>query len=969
MLAVVIGLAAASLVAIALRPATLGLDLQGGVEVILEGRPTAEAEVNDESIDRAVEVIRSRVDAFGVAEPEIQTQNDDQIAVALPGAENPEQVVNDLIKPAQLRFYDLQANLVGPQGEANLGQVIARAQRTTPDEDSIGGRTFWVVDADGNFLAGPFADRESLQEGSPPDERPEGSDVKIVPGGLVIVSEEQGLQTREDGPTRTVWSLLQNRPGLTGQDISEANSILDTGGLGDPEPIVTMQFTDNGRQGFSDITRDLAQRGALRGQLQQFAIVLDGEIISAPTVDFEEYPTGIDGRNGAQIQGNFSQSEAQRLADQINSGAIPIDLVVVSQKQVSATLGKESLRQALVAGIVGLALVLVFLIAYYRLLGVVAAAAIVLYGIFFWAVIVAIPITLTLPGIAGIILTIGIASDANVVIFERVREEARAGRTPRAAILNGYKNGITSIIDANVVTLATAAVIFLFATSGPKGFAFTLMVGTLISFFTAVFATRAVFEVLADTKVMRNERLLGVRAKPPIWRFDFVGKWKLWLAISFIPIIVGMAWIGAFGLNLGLDFTSGTRITATFQEQPSEDALRQSLGELGLADAQIQATSEQVEGETVEGFQIQTETLSPPELVDLDRVLTRDFGEPATYQVDLVGPTFGEQVIRNAIYAVLISFLIVAIYLIVRFEYKLALPAMLSVVQDVLLSISIYAFTGREVTAATVAALLTILGYSLYDVVIVFDRIRENIPLMRNTPYRSVVNRSIEEMLTRSLITSGTTLVPVAAMFIFGGETLKDFSFALLVGIFSGGASSIFIAAPLAALWKEREPEDNKRRARSKRRTKVETDSDVVDLDVLARAEESLDADLVRAEIGAGPRGSLDDDIDREEGAEDEEQPPRRGRRSERAEEPAPEATAVAEAPEATEAPDATEAPEPAEAPELPDEVPAPVGSDEDGEQAGDEPDGRPSDESRSAEARQRAPRERRHTKVRRKRK
>jgi SecD/SecF fusion protein len=613
------------------------------------------------------------------------------------------------------------------------------------------------------------------------------------------------------------------------------------------------------------------------------------------------------------------------------------------------------------------------MIAYYRLLGLVAAGAILLYGIFFWAVIVMIPITLTLPGIAGIILTIGIASDANVVIFERVREEARAGRTPRAAILNGYKHGITSIVDANVVTLATAFVIFLFATSGPKGFAFTLMIGTMISFFTAVFATRAVFEVLADTRVMRNERLLGVKARPPRWKFDFVGKWKLWLALSFIPIVVGMGWIAVTGLNLGLDFTSGTRITATFPEQPSEDALRGSLAELGLGDAQIQATSEQVEGETVEGFQIQTETLDPAQLQDVRRVVEADFGEPATYQVDLVGPTFGEQVIRNAIYAVLISFLIVAIYLIVRFEYKLALPAMLSVVQDVLLSISIYAFTGREVTAATVAALLTILGYSLYDVVIVFDRIRENIPLMRNVSYRGVVNRSIEEMLTRSLITSATTLVPVAAMFVFGGDTLKDFSFALLVGIFSGGASSIFISAPLAALWKEREPEDKKRKARSKRRTKVETDSDVVDLDVLARAEESLDADLVRAEIGAGPRGSLDDEIAREE-PEEETPRRRRGRGKDAAPEPvdAPEAD---ETPEPAEAPEPEEAPEPVEAPEpeevseeVSEQVPAPVGSTEDGGSPEAEPEETTSDEPRSAQGEPRAPRERRHTKVRRKR-
>lgn len=960
MLLVVLAMAIASVVVIATKPATLGLDLQGGVEVILKGQPTAEAEVNDESIERAVEVIRSRVDAFGVAEPEIQTQNNDEIAVALPGADDPEQVVQDLIRPAQLRFFDLGATVVGQQGQSNLGEVIELAQRTTAEEGTVGSATFWVLNENGGYIAGPFADRENLDEAFP-DGIPKGATIEKVPAGLTIVSEERGLETRQDGPKRTVWTLLQNKPGLTGQDIADSNAILDTGGIGGPQTVVTMEFTDAGREKFSDITRDLAQRGRLQGQLQQFAIVLDGQIISAPTVDFEEYPTGIDGRNGAQIQGDFSQSEAQTLAQQISSGAIPIDLEVISQKSVSATLGKESLRQALTAGLIGLALVLIFLVVYYRLLGVVAAMAVLLYALLFWAVILVVPITLTLPGIAGIILSLGIAADANVVIFERVREEARAGRTPRAAILNGYKKGFAAIIDANVVTLATAVVIFLFATSGPRGFAFTLLVGTLISFFTAVFATRAVFEVLADSKVMENERLLGTKAKAPRWRFDYVGKWKLWMAISFIPIIVGMIWLGIFGLNLGLDFTSGTRITATFTEQPSETALRDTLGPLGLGDAKVQATSETIEGEDVQGFQIQTETLNPQELAALRQAITDDFGEPVTYATDLVGPTFGEQVIRNAIWATLISFLIVALYLTFRFEYKLALPAMLSVVHDILLSISVYAFTGREVTAATVAALLTILGYSLYDVVIVFDRIRENVPIMRGLPYREVVNRSMDEMLTRSIITSMTTLVPVLAMFLFGGETLKDFSFALLVGVLAGGASSIFIAAPLAALWKEREPEDSRRRAKARKRTVIDADSDVVDTAVLERAERSLDADLARAELGAGPRGSLDDEL----GTPEPSTRRRRGRGGEEAEG----AVAAAEAPQA-------ESAEPE--PEEPAAEPEPV---EDGsaEPAADAMRAAESNGSDEPEQLSDAPaidedgpakpqRERRHTKVRRKR-
>ena len=460
--------------------------------------------------------------------------------------------------------------------------------------------------------------------------------------------------------------------------------------------------------------------------------------------------------------------------------------------------------------------------------------------------IVLVPITLTLPGIAGIILTIGVASDANVVIFERVREEARAGKSPRAAILAGYKKGIGAIIDANVVTFATALILFLFATAGVKGFAFTLGIGVLLSLFTAVVATRAAFNVLAETRFLRDNRFMGLDQREIHWKLDFVGKWKLWMAISIIPLIIGTAWIGIHGLNLGLDFESGTRITTSFNTQPSEDAVRAVFSDLGYTDAKIQSTSETIDGKQVRGFQMQTETLQPAQRNEIERALNEKFGiNQDTFQLDSVGPTFGRQIIRNAIYAILLSFAVIVIYLSIRFEYKLAIPALISVIHDVWLSIAIYSFTGREVTSATVAALLTILGYSLYDVVIVFDRIRENVPIMRRATYREVVNTSVHETLTRSIITSLTTLIPITVLFFFGGDTLKDFAFALMVGILAGGLSSIAIAAPLAALWKEREPEMKRKAVKAERRAAaISSDSDVVDLDTLARAEAALDAEL-----------------------------------------------------------------------------------------------------------------------------
>ena len=849
LLAVVIGLVAASLVAIAVRPAVLGLDLQGGVEVVLQGQPTDTSEVTPEAISRSVEIIRSRVDAFGVAEPEIQTQGDDQIVVALPGADNPQQVVNDLIAPAQLMFINFERNVVNPEGETDLYKAVQLATRTTPDNTH--GKPTYYAFKDKKLVVPPTQDMASLRDSFPNDEIPAGVEVLKVPRGLFLAYEEtQRLQTRDAGTQKT-WYVFQNNAGLTGADVTEARSTIQTGGLGGRQRIVTLQFTGAGKDKFSDITRQLAQDGQLKGQLQHFAIILDGKIVSNPSVDYQEYPTGISGDNGAEINGSFSQGEADTLAKQINSGALPIELKVISQKQVSATLGKESLRQGLIAGIVGLILVMIFLIAYYRFLGVIAALALIVYAILLWAVVVLVPITLTLPGIAGIILTIGVASDANVVIFERVREEARAGKSARAAILSGYKKGIGAIIDANVVTFATALILFLFATAGVKGFAFTLGIGVLLSLFTAVVATRAVFNVLADTRFLRDNRFMGLDQREIRWKMDFVGKWKLWMAISIVPLVIGTVWIGIHGLNLGLDFESGTRITTAFEQQPSEDAVRQVFSDLGYTDAKIQSTSETVDGKEVRGFQMQTETLQPPQRNELERALNEKFGiVQETFQLDSVGPTFGRQIIRNAIWAILLSFAVIVIYLSIRFEYKLAIPALISVIHDVWLAIAIYSFTGREVTSATVAALLTILGYSLYDVVIVFDRIRENVPLMRRATYREVVNTSVHETLTRSIITSLTTLIPITVLFFFGGDTLKDFAFALLVGILSGGLSSIAIAAPLAALWKEREPEMKRKSVKAERRAAaITSDSDVVDLDTLSRAEAALDAEM-RAEEG-----------------------------------------------------------------------------------------------------------------------
>jgi SecD/SecF fusion protein len=875
---VVLGLLAASIVVIVTKPTVLGLDLKGGAQVILQASPTANAEVNDDSMRRAINVIRNRVDAFGVSEPEIQKQGTSQISVALPAVEDPA-VILDLVKPAQLNFYAFQPNLVDyqrypappstlnpPEGTTDLYGLIQLAKRTEPKSDAQRNDNVYLFrnDKAHTFVAGPSTSIDELVkrlEANPDTQavaaeykaNKKAFDVQVLPKGFVILTNGEGAGSNLDqvplcGEPGGRCVLMHDVVGVSGSEVKSANLGFDAAN----NPTVQMQFTGAGRKKFAEITKQIVDGAIGEGRpcassndsscFWNFAISLDNVIISSPYVSYKDNPSGIDS-DSAEISGGFTESSARTLADQLSSGAIPIKLDAVSTSTVSATLGEQSLRQGLIAGIAGLLIVMLALIAYYRVLGVIASLTLIIYGIYFWALAKLIPIALTLPGIAGLILTIGVAADASVVIFERVREESRAGRPPRSAILNGYKRGITAIIDANIVTLVTAVFIFLLSTAGPRGFAFTLILGVLISLFTAVVATQGAFGLLVDTKLFRNEKLMGLNVREINWKMDVVGRWKLWLGISFFPLLLGVLIIGLRGLEPGLDFKSGTEVRVAWaQTTATENGIRDQLQALGINDPKIQKYTPQGQAGKLSGFEIQTETLDAAKTSQVLDQLSSKFGTIDEQQITSVGPTFGRDIVRNAIWAIVFSFLAIIIYLTIRFEYKLAIPAMASVVHDVWLALAIYSIAGKEVTGATVAALLTILGYSLYDVVILFDRIRENMPLMRGRPYRDIVNRSVHETLTRSIITMVLTLLPITCLLLFGGETLADFSFALFVGILSGGVSSIFISAPLAALWKEQEPDARRARARSERKAAraAMVDADIMDVEALARAERAL---------------------------------------------------------------------------------------------------------------------------------
>ncbi len=541
--------------------------------------------------------------------------------------------------------------------------------------------------------------------------------------------------------------------------------------------------------------------------------MLDDEVVSRPIINFAENPQGIDGRTGAQIEGSFSIQEAQDLAQFLKIGALPIELKLISQSTVSASLGEEALDQGLKAGLAGLILVILFLIAYYRFLGVVAALGLILYGIFFYALVELIPITLTLPGIAGLILTIGVAADSNVVIFERIKEEARAGKSMPSAIATGYRRGIATIIDANVIVLITAFILFVLSTAGVKGFAFTLGVGTIASLFTAVVFTQAFLGLFGRSNFMKSGAFLGGTVEERVrWHFDFTGLSKYFFSVSGMILLVGALSFATLGLTLGLDFESGSRITAGLEQDASVEDVRTTLEGAGIPDAEItEATSEELGSNVI---QIEAD-IEPEQVQQIQPALEADYGiVPQGFDSQSIGPTFGEQVARSAVYAIIFSLLVICAYVAFRFEPKYAVPVIIAVIHDILITGGVYSLSEREVTSGTVAAFLTILGYSLYDTIIVFDRIRENVPRLPRATFSQIVNRSMSEVLTRSLITGLSSVFLVSVLYIFGGATLQDFAFAMGVGIASGTYSSIFIAAPVLTAWKEREPAYRRRRER-----------------------------------------------------------------------------------------------------------------------------------------------------------
>ncbi|MGH3073905.1 MAG: protein translocase subunit SecD, partial [Gaiellales bacterium] len=557
---------------VAVKGFTLGLDLRGGLEVVLKARPKPGQSISADTLSQAADVMRRRIDPRGILQPEIRTSEGDQtIDISIPGVKNPNAVAN-LLVAGQLQsfaFYDAltpvstqSANVARPL--PSLYSMLKAAKKQIPTGNPAGWALFSaaaphnLVKANGIVSRIEPEQRQVLQD-IHLRTKPAGAIWLPVPAGTEAVSCDTSSGCPDATTRGTVWYLFrlptQDSEIVTGDEISSAKADVDPQG----QPIVSLSYKNGGDEDFTNITRQIAQAGAAAQRDLLNAIVVDSKLVAAPSVSFTQFPNGIDATlsGGSEITG-VSSSDAQRIALEITSGTLPVKFTPLSQQLVSATLGETSLRDGLIAGAAGLVFVMIFLVVLYGFLGVIADIALIIYGLLLAGIVAALPVTMTLPGIAGTILTIGVAADANIVIFERIKEEVRAGKSIRAAIATGYRRGFHTIIDANVVTLITAGILYAAATSSVKGFALMLLIGVATSIFTAVVATRAMLGLLSGFSFMSSPRVLGSIGTGDRWKkYDLIGRTKIWFAISGVVLAIGAISIVTTGLNEGIDFTGG----------------------------------------------------------------------------------------------------------------------------------------------------------------------------------------------------------------------------------------------------------------------------------------------------------------------------------------------------------------------------------------------------------------------------
>ena len=780
------------------RSLNLGLDLQGGIHLVLEVKTEGmEQQEAQDAVAQAQEVIRNRVDQFGVAEPTIQRQGDNRIIIELPGVQDVQRAKDLVGQTALLEFQLLEPSEDRTRLIQRIDQVLA-PEEEEEEEDLLLSSTAESAPLSSmlNFAGEDLTvSGRDLQRVKHLLNTPEAQELIPADVEFIFSSKPAGAEGNEF----YFLYLVGKKPEMTGHMIQDAfvsiGQIVEYMG----QPIVNFSTTDEGVRLFSRIT------GAHIGE--RMAIVLDESVYSAPVIQSK-----ISEGRGI-ITGSGTQEEAKDLAIVLRAGALPAEVEIIEDRTVGPSLGRDSIEQGKTAAIYSMVLIAIFMILYYRATGLIADFALLLNMLFIMAVLAGFHATLTLPGIAGIILTIGMAVDANVLIFERIREELRSGKTIRAAIDSGYGHALSAIIDANVTTFLVGIVLYQFGTGPVRGFALTLCIGIISSLFTAFFVTRTIFDLITR-KSEQSTLSIGPVALFTNLNIRFLSLRNIGFGASAAVLLIGVVSIlGINGIRPGIDFAGGTLLELHFDPAVQVEDIRGQLDRVPVGDAEIDLSKSEIKqfGSENDILIRVTESGEGTEVADgIMEVLESGFAASIAEmewirRQEKVGPKIGSELSSAAVRAVLVALALILLYMAWRFHrFLYGIAAVVALFHDVLITLGLLSLFDIEITLAVVAALLAIVGYSLNDTIVVFDRIRENLHTARRQGFDGTVNQSINECLSRTLITSATTLLAVLVLMIFGGEVNRDFTITLMIGVVVGTYSSIFVASPVLYLGQQR---------------------------------------------------------------------------------------------------------------------------------------------------------------------
>ncbi len=775
-----------------------GLDIQGGLSVVLTAKGENGQAVSTEDMEKSRAIIESRVNALGASEAVVQVQGTDQILVQIPGLTNTEDALDTIGKTGKLEF-------------ARLDSFTDQDVKTKIENGQYGNEAT-ITDELGNQL--PAGKTEHLKV--------------------------------EDG----TYTPLVSGANITSVSIGKEKEA-------SADYAVNVKLDGEGTTAFAEATKELAPT---KGKI---VIILDNEVQSAPAVQ-SEIPNG-----DVSITGGYSLDEAKSLQTVLESGSLPVSFEYAQSQVVGPTLGQDALASGVLVVLIGLAVVMLYLLFFYRGLGLITAAAMGIFAVLYLGILATLSafglFSLSLAGIAGIVLTIGMAADSSILTMERFREEIRMGRSVRAASVTGVKHAIVTSVDADLVTLVSALSLFFLASASVKGFGLTLALGILCDIAMMLLFKAPLIRLLAPKVIAKHPGFWGIKdsvaaskdyqalaaaegtsvaaaeageainpveseeaaehasgtageqaaaaAHKPRGKFikhdiNFLGYRRVFLTVAAVLVCVSLAIVGVKGLNFGIEFVGGTSVAFHNTGDVSIDQMRTAFNDAGEPDAVVQTTT--ADGD--EGFLVRTTTTSAEEATQRANQVADKLGlSTDSFEVTTIGPDWGASVIQSSLIAFLVSIVLIIIYIAIRFDYKMGITAIVALLHDLVLVMGIYALVGREVNPNTIAALLTILGYSLYDTVVVFHRINDN---MRGDDikctFMTMANHSINQVLVRTINTTLTSLIPVLAMLFFGGETLKDFAFAMAIGLICGSYSSVAVATPLYAMWKTREPRNAK---------------------------------------------------------------------------------------------------------------------------------------------------------------